>query len=64
MIDYTTRMITDEDPPRGLLFYKDLDFSHTLHVLKSQVWLIEEGSGVSISSLTEKVYVRLPGKGD
>ena len=31
-IDYTTSMITDEDPLRGLLFYQDLGFSHTLHV--------------------------------
>ena len=26
-IDYTTCMITDEDPLRGLLFYQDLGFS-------------------------------------
>ena len=26
-------MITDEDPLQGLLFYKDLGISHTLHVL-------------------------------
>jgi len=32
-IDYTTSMITDEDPLQGLLFYWDLGFSHTLHVL-------------------------------
>ena len=35
-IDYKTSMITDEDPLRGLLFYQDLGFSHTLHVLKDQ----------------------------
>jgi len=29
-------MITDEDPLRGLLFYQDLSFSHTLHVLKER----------------------------
>jgi len=29
-------MITDEDPLRGLLFYWDLGFSHTLHVLTCQ----------------------------
>ena len=34
-IDYKTSMIRDEDPLRGLLFYKDLGFSHTLHVLKT-----------------------------
>jgi hypothetical protein len=33
LIDYTTSMIIDEDPPRGLLFYKNLGFSQTLHVL-------------------------------
>jgi hypothetical protein len=26
-IDYKTSMITDEDPPRRLLFYQDLDVS-------------------------------------
>ena len=26
-IDYTTSMITDEDPLRGLLFYQDLGFN-------------------------------------
>jgi len=35
-------MITDEDPLRGLLFYLDLGFSHTLHVhgriLVKNVW--------------------------
>ena len=35
-IDYMTSMITDEDPLRGLLFYKDLGLSHTLHVLKER----------------------------
>ena len=35
-IDYKTSMITDEDPLRGLLFYWDLGFSHTLHVLKER----------------------------
>ena len=29
-MDYKTSMITDEDPLRGLLFYWDLGFSHTL----------------------------------
>ena len=33
-IDYKTSMVTDEDPLRGLFFYHDLGFSHTLHVLK------------------------------
>jgi hypothetical protein len=32
-IDHKTSMITDEDPVRGLLFYWDLGFSLTLHVL-------------------------------
>jgi hypothetical protein len=27
-------MITDEDPMRGFLFYWDLGFSRTLHVLE------------------------------
>ena len=31
-------MITDEDPLRGLLFYQDLGFSLTLHVLK--LWMV------------------------
>jgi len=35
-IDYKTSMITDEDPLPGLLFYQDLGFSHTLHVLKER----------------------------
>ena len=35
-IDYKTSMITDQDPLQGLLFYKDLGFSHTLHVLKER----------------------------
>ena len=30
-------MITDEDPLRGLLFYWNLGFSHTLHVLKERI---------------------------
>ena len=34
-IDYKTSMIVDEDPLRGLIFYKDLGFSPTLHVLKA-----------------------------
>ena len=29
-IDSKTSIITDEDPLRGWLFYKDLGFSHTL----------------------------------
>jgi len=29
-------MITDEDPLRGLLFYQDLVFSHTPHVIKER----------------------------
>jgi hypothetical protein len=33
-IDYKTSLITDEDPLRRLLFYWDLGFSHTLHILK------------------------------
>jgi len=33
-IDYKTSMTTDEYPLRVLLFYWDLGFSHTLHVLK------------------------------
>jgi len=33
LFDYKTSMITDEDPLRGLLFYQDLGFSRTLHVL-------------------------------
>ena len=35
-------MITDEDPLRGLLFYYDLGFSHTLHVLKEGIRRGEE----------------------
>ena len=35
-ISYKTSMITDEDPLRGLLFYLDLGFSHTLHVLEER----------------------------
>ena len=35
-IDYTTSMITDKDPLRGLLFYWDLGLSLTLHVLKER----------------------------
>ena len=32
-------MITEEDPLRGLLFYLDLAFSHTLHVVQiRQIW--------------------------
>ena len=30
-----TSMNTDEDPLRGLLFYQDLGFAHTLHVYTS-----------------------------
>jgi len=36
LIDYKTSMIIDEDPLRGLLFYSDLGFSLTLHVLKER----------------------------
>ena len=32
-IDYKTSTIKDEDPLRELLFYQDLDFSHTLRIL-------------------------------
>ena len=34
-IDYKTSMITGADPLRGL-FYYDLGFSHTLHVLQER----------------------------
>jgi len=39
--DYKTSMITDEDPLRGLLFYRDLGFSHTLHVRRWQEQLAQ-----------------------
>ena len=35
-LDYKNSMITGEDPLRGLLFYWDLSFSHTLHVLEER----------------------------
>jgi len=44
-LDDQTSMITAEDPLRdslrGLLFYSDLDFSHTLHVLAEMRWSCE-----------------------
>jgi len=40
-------MITDEDPLRGLLFYEDLGFSHTLHVLKERRRRCEHLAGQS-----------------
>ena len=35
-IDHKASMITDDDPLRGLLFYQDLGFSLTLHVLQER----------------------------
>ena len=38
-IYYKASMIIDEDPLWGLLFYYDLGFSHTLHVLaERRLW--------------------------
>jgi len=53
LIDHKTSMITDEDPLRGLLFYYDLGFSHTAHVLQSWVagtafWVLDILSKVSL----------------
>ena len=45
-IDYKTSMITDEDPLRGLLFWWDLGFSHTRHVLTKKG---DGGANTSIS---------------
>ena len=51
-IDYTTSMITDEDPLRGLVFYWDLGFSHTLHVLKERRRRFGvQGSGFRVQGL-------------
>jgi hypothetical protein len=36
-----TSMVTDEGPLRRLLFYKDLGFSHTLHVLEERTRMFE-----------------------
>ena len=35
-MDYETSMITDEDPKRELLFYWNLVFSLTLHILQEK----------------------------
>ena len=43
-MNYKTSMITDEEPLQELLFYKDLGFSHTLHVLKERrQWASQNG---------------------
>ena len=49
-------MITDEDPLRGLLFYLDLGFSHTLHVLKKGVG----GANTPISGASAAPFLRGP----
>ena len=41
-------MITDEDPLGGMSFYEDLDFSHTLHVLKERRRRCEQISYIRI----------------
>ena len=49
-IDYKTSMITNEDPLRGLLFYQDLGFCHTLHVLKSMSGQIPKRSNFKLAA--------------
>ena len=56
LVDCKTSMITDEDPPRGLLFYSDLGFSHTLHVLTERRRRCEHPHLLGLDQLMVKIH--------